>query len=79
MLWSQDAFEEEFVRYGVDMTWHGHHHTYQRSCPLYKGRCVPPNPGANPSSSAAFKAAALCIALDSMSVLHCANSSTPDM
>ena len=44
----QDAFEEEFMRYGVDMTWHGHHHTYQRSCPLYKGRCVPPNPGENP-------------------------------
>lgn len=27
----------------VDMTWHGHHHSYQRTCALYKGECVPPN------------------------------------
>lgn len=24
----------------VDLTWHGHHHSYQRTCPVYKGECV---------------------------------------
>ena len=23
----------------VDATWHGHHHSYQRTCPLFRGRC----------------------------------------
>lgn len=23
----------------VDATWHGHHHSYQRTCPLFHGRC----------------------------------------
>lgn len=22
------------------MTWHGHHHSYQRSCPVYNETCV---------------------------------------
>lgn len=25
------------------MTWHGHHHSYQRTCPVYKERCLPFN------------------------------------
>ena len=35
----RDAFEGMFKDYGVDVTLHGHHHAYQRSCPLYKGKC----------------------------------------
>ena len=31
------------VDFQVDMTWHGHHHSYQRSCPVYKERCLPFN------------------------------------
>ena len=27
----------------VDLTLHGHHHSYQRSCPFYKGQCQPDN------------------------------------
>ena len=42
----QDAFETLFFEHGVDMTWHGHHHSYQRSCALYNGTCYPPNTGA---------------------------------
>lgn len=41
----QAAFEDLFKSAGVDMTWHGHHHSYQRTCPLYKGECVAQNSG----------------------------------
>ncbi len=41
----QEAFEGLFNEHAVDMTWHGHHHSYQRSCPLYKGQCLPSNAG----------------------------------
>eukprot|EP00877_Chromochloris_zofingiensis_P010708 jgi/Chrzof1/5891/Cz16g19170.t1 len=34
------ALEDIFLQYKVDMTWHGHHHSYQRSCPIYKSNCV---------------------------------------
>lgn len=27
----------------VDMTWHGHHHSYQRSCPMFREHCIPFN------------------------------------
>lgn len=27
-------------KHRVDMTWSGHHHSYQRTCPIRKGRCV---------------------------------------
>lgn len=46
----QIAFEDLFKSSGVDMTWHGHHHSYQRSCALYKGACLPPNAGQSLSS-----------------------------
>ena len=23
----------------VDLTWHGHHHSYQRTCPVYSDEC----------------------------------------
>lgn len=23
----------------VDMTWHGHHHSYQRTCPVINSKC----------------------------------------
>lgn len=24
----------------VDATWHGHHHSYQRTCEVFNGRCL---------------------------------------
>lgn len=30
----QDAFGELLAEYNVDVTLHGHHHSYQRTCPL---------------------------------------------
>jgi hypothetical protein len=33
------AFEHLLKKYSVDLTLHGHHHSYQRTCPLYKGEC----------------------------------------
>jgi hypothetical protein len=39
----QDAFDDLFVQYGVDMTLFGHTHWYSRSCPLYKRNCVEPD------------------------------------
>jgi len=38
----RDAFEDLFIEHGVDVTWHGHHHSYQRTCPVQKGACVKP-------------------------------------
>ncbi|KAK9830188.1 hypothetical protein WJX72_010191 [[Myrmecia] bisecta] len=35
----REAFEELFVQFSVDMTWHGHHHSYQRSCALQESKC----------------------------------------
>jgi acid phosphatase type 7 len=35
----RDAFEHLLQKYSVDLTLHGHHHSYQRTCPLYKGKC----------------------------------------
>jgi acid phosphatase type 7 len=34
------AFEELLNEYAVDITLHGHHHSYQRTCPVFKGECV---------------------------------------
>ena len=34
------ALEDLFLKYRVDATWHGHHHSYQRTCKLAHGRCV---------------------------------------
>ncbi|RMZ57116.1 hypothetical protein APUTEX25_002348 [Auxenochlorella protothecoides] len=34
------ALEPLLLRHGVDATWHGHHHSYQRTCPLAGGRCL---------------------------------------
>jgi acid phosphatase type 7 len=33
------AFEKLWREYAVDLTLHGHHHSYQRTCPVYKGKC----------------------------------------
>lgn len=33
------ALEPLFLEHGVDVTWHGHHHSYQRTCALRRGRC----------------------------------------
>jgi hypothetical protein len=35
---------------------HGHHHSYQRTCPVIDGKCAPPAPSvANSSSSSSSK------------------------
>lgn len=34
------ALEDIFLKYQVDVTWHGHHHSYQRTCKLAHGKCV---------------------------------------
>lgn len=47
----RDAFEEAFVQYKVDLTLHGHHHSYQRTCPVIGGKCVNPSAPSTASSS----------------------------
>ncbi|EFJ46276.1 hypothetical protein VOLCADRAFT_105635 [Volvox carteri f. nagariensis] len=39
----RDALEDLFLEHAVDMTLQGHHHSYQRTCPLYRGVCQPSN------------------------------------
>lgn len=36
----QDAFEDLLIEYHVDLTFHGHHHSYQRTCPAHRNKCV---------------------------------------
>eukprot|EP01025_Chloroclados_australasicus_P032526 TRINITY_DN32989_c0_g1_i2.p1 TRINITY_DN32989_c0_g1~~TRINITY_DN32989_c0_g1_i2.p1 ORF type:complete len:573 (-),score=57.61 TRINITY_DN32989_c0_g1_i2:445-2163(-) len=35
----QEVFEDIFMEYKVDVTFHGHHHSYQRTCPVFKKEC----------------------------------------
>ena len=35
----REALEPLLHRHRVDATWSGHHHSYQRTCPVYAGRC----------------------------------------
>lgn len=36
----RDALEDLYLQYHVDVTLQGHHHSYQRTCPAYRGECV---------------------------------------
>ncbi|NJO23600.1 MAG: AMP-binding protein [Sphingomonadales bacterium] len=36
----QEAFASLLAKYAVDVTLHGHHHSYQRTCPVVAGECV---------------------------------------
>lgn len=36
----KQALEPLFYKYKVDLTWHGHHHSYQRTCPVYREQCM---------------------------------------
>lgn len=45
------SLEELFAAHGVDLTLHGHHHSYQRSCPVLQGKCIPPDAGGSPPSA----------------------------
>ncbi|KAG2446949.1 hypothetical protein HYH02_008103 [Chlamydomonas schloesseri] len=38
----RDTYEDLYKQYKVDLTLQGHHHTYQRTCALYRGACQPP-------------------------------------
>lgn len=38
------SLEPLFVQHRVDMTWHGHHHSYQRTCPVVNMTCVDEGP-----------------------------------
>ncbi|KAG2498630.1 hypothetical protein HYH03_003377 [Edaphochlamys debaryana] len=40
----RDTYEDLMLQYQVDLTLHGHHHTYQRTCPLYRGECQQSKP-----------------------------------
>ena len=35
----RSALEDLFLRFSVDLTWHGHHHSYQRTCPVFQSSC----------------------------------------
>eukprot|EP00960_Hanusia_phi_P038891 753651-Hanusia_phi.AAC.2 len=37
-----EEWEELFMKYQVNVVLTAHHHSYQRSCPVYKGKCVKP-------------------------------------
>ncbi|PSC73699.1 inactive purple acid phosphatase 27 [Micractinium conductrix] len=39
----RESLEGLLERYQVDVTWHGHHHSYQRTCPTLNERCVADN------------------------------------
>jgi len=36
----QAALEPLLVKYGVDLAFWGHHHSYQRTCPIARGNCT---------------------------------------
>ena len=36
----REAFEELLRDFRVDLTLHGHHHSYQRTCAAFRGECV---------------------------------------
>ncbi|KAK2076560.1 hypothetical protein QBZ16_005320 [Prototheca wickerhamii] len=36
----REAFEALFFDHGVDMTWQGHLHIYQRTCPVFNNTCL---------------------------------------
>lgn len=36
----RSAFEGLYGQYAVDLTLHGHHHSYQRTCPVRDGACA---------------------------------------
>ena len=38
----RQSLEPLFLQYKVDVTLHGHHHSYQRTCPVANGTCAPP-------------------------------------
>ncbi|KAG2432271.1 hypothetical protein HXX76_009189 [Chlamydomonas incerta] len=38
----RDTYEDLYMQHQVDLTLQGHHHTYQRTCALYRGACQPP-------------------------------------
>lgn len=35
----QDAYEDLLLQYHVDLSFQGHHHSYQRTCPVHKNKC----------------------------------------
>lgn len=57
------AFEDLFLQYSVDLTLHGHHHSYQRSCPVFEGSCQEDLDGATAPSltSTLFACARACV------------------
>jgi len=39
----RSALEDLLLKYKVDVTWTGLHHSYQRTCPLARGQCISDN------------------------------------
>ena len=46
------GLEDIFLQYGVDLTLTGHHHSYQRTCHVYAGSCVPLRPDGSAAAPA---------------------------
>jgi len=40
-LYMQQGFEDLLYKYKVDLAIWGHQHSYERTCPVYKQKCVP--------------------------------------
>ncbi len=45
----RDSLEDLFAAHAVDLTLHGHHHSYQRSCFVLSGKCIDLDAGICPS------------------------------
>jgi len=41
--WMRTSLEPLFVKYSVDISFYGHHHSYQRTCPVINLTCVAPS------------------------------------
>ncbi|KAK9804531.1 hypothetical protein WJX73_005386 [Symbiochloris irregularis] len=39
----RNALEDVLYQYEVDLSWHGHDHIYERTCPVYQSECQPAN------------------------------------
>ncbi|MEW5311981.1 MAG: hypothetical protein WDW38_003647 [Sanguina aurantia] len=44
----REGLEGLFMANKVDLLLHGHHHTYQRTCPVYQGQCMGLDPDGSP-------------------------------
>ena len=36
----REMYEDLLHKYAVDLAWYGHYHAYERTCPVYRGKCT---------------------------------------